>query len=115
MKKSFKLLAVAAIASLTIVACNNNKPAEEEIDSTPIEEIVEDEVIAEPVAVADTTPATVEEQVTKVAKKAVKKASNEVITKLEDNTIKEEVKPATKEEINTEAKKSGKTSMKPKF
>ncbi len=72
MKKSFKVLAIAAIASLTFVACNNNQTAEEAVDSTAIEQVAEEEVIAEPVAVADTTPV-VEEQAP-AAKQPVKKA-----------------------------------------
>ena len=41
MKKFFKLAAIAAVAMLTVVACKNNKPAEEVIDSTAIETIAE--------------------------------------------------------------------------
>ena len=49
MKKSFKLAAIAAIASLTIVACNNNNTeATDTIDSTAIEQVAEEEIIAEP-------------------------------------------------------------------
>ena len=40
MKKSFKVLAIAAIASLTVVACNNNNTeATDTIDSTAIEHL----------------------------------------------------------------------------
>lgn len=84
MKKSFKVLAIAAIASLTFVACNNNNTeATDTIDSTAIEQVVEEEVIAEPVAVADTTPV-VEEQapavkqpVKNIVKKEEKKAESQ--------------------------------------
>lgn len=110
MKKSIKLLAVAAIASMTIVACNNNKPAEGAVDTTAIEEVVEEEIIAEPAEVLDTTP--VVEEAAQVAKKAVKKVAKETVKKIDEN-VKEEVK-ATKD-APKDVQKTGKTSMKPKF
>lgn len=111
MKKSIKLLAVAAIASMTIVACNNNKPAEGAVDTTAIEEVVEEEIIAEPAEVLDTTP--VVEEAAQVAKKAVKKVAKETVKKIDENVVKEEVK-ATKD-APKDVQKTGKTSMKPKF
>ncbi len=62
MKKTFKLAAIAAIASLALVACNNNKAAEEEVDSTAIEQIAEEvapvaDEIADTVAAVAETPA----------------------------------------------------------
>ena len=110
MKKSIKLLAVAAIASMTIVACNNNKPAEGAVDTTAIEEVVEEEILAEPAEVLDTTP--VVEEAAQVAKKAVKKVAKETVKKIDEN-VKEEVK-ATKD-APKDVQKTGKTSMKPKF
>lgn len=78
MKKVFKLAAIAAIASVTLVACNNNnKPAEEEIDTTAIEQIAEDELFADPMDVVDTVVAVVEQQAT-AAKKTVKKAEKKI-------------------------------------
>lgn len=75
MKKTFKLIAAVAIASLTVVACNNNKPAEEVIDSTTIEQVVAEEVIEEPVQVADTVKQEATATKTNAAtKKATKKA-----------------------------------------
>lgn len=89
MKKSFKLAAIAAIASLTIVACNNNNTeATDTIDSTAIEQVVEEqEMIAEPAEVLDTTPV-VEEQKATATVKATKK---------------EQAKPVVKEEAKAEA------------
>ena len=78
MKKVFKMMAIAAIASLAFVACNNNKAAEEEVDSTP--------VVEEQQAAPATKPA---------AKKAVKKAEQKTseATKAESNV--NDVKTAT--------------------
>lgn len=112
MKKSIKLLAIATIASLTVVACNNNNTeATDTIDSTAIEQVAEEEeIVAEPAEVLDTTPA-VEEKVATTAKKAVKK----VAKKVEEKIVNEEpVKKAT-EEAPKAATNSGKSSMKPKF
>ncbi len=99
MKKVFKMMAIAAIASLAFVACNNNKAAEEEVDSTAIEMVVEDEMIAEPAEVLDTTPVVEEQQAAPAtkpaAKKAVKKAEQKTseATKAESNV--NDVKTAT--------------------
>lgn len=82
MKKSFKLLAIAALASMTIVACNN-KPAEEAEDTTAIEATVEEQ-IAEVAEVADTVVAAVEEKAATATKKTTAKKA--------DNTPKIEVK-----------------------
>ncbi len=53
MKKVFRLAAIAAIATCTLVACNNNKPAEEVEDTTAIEQVVEE--MTEEVAVIEDT------------------------------------------------------------
>lgn len=82
MKNVFKMMAIAAIASLAFVACNNNKAAEEEVDSTAIEMVVEDEMIAEPAEVLDTTPV-VEEQQAEPVKKAAKKTAQKAAQQLE--------------------------------
>ena len=93
MKKSFKVLAIAAIASLTVVACNNNNTeATDTIDSTAIEQVAEEqEIIAEPAEVLDTTP-TVEEKVATTAKKAVKTVVNKEAKEMA-KALKEETKP----------------------
>ncbi len=73
MKKTFKFAAIAVVASLTMIACNNNNQAiEDTIDSTAIEQVAQDEMIAEPEVVAVTD--TVKEEAPAPAKKpAVKK------------------------------------------
>jgi hypothetical protein len=87
MKKFFKLAAIAAVAMLTVVACKNNKPAEEVIDSTAIETIAEEDVIDTMLAIADTTPVVEEQAAT--AKKVVKKATTPTVTEAPiDNTSK---------------------------
>lgn len=85
MKKTIRLAAIAAVASLTIVACNNNKTAEEAVDSTAIEQVAE-EVATESEAVADTVAAVVEEQVAAPAKKAATTAKKAATKKAESTT-----------------------------
>jgi hypothetical protein len=101
MKKVLKMMAIAAIASLAFVACNNNKAAEEEVDSTAIEMVVEDEMIAEPAEVLDTTPVVKEEP---AAKKAVKPAAK----KTDKNTVKaaETTAPSTSQSLESVKKTS---------
>ena len=83
MKKVFKLAAIAAIASMTLVACNNNNTeATDTIDSTAIEQIADEEIIAEPAEVLDTTPV-VEEQQAEPVKKAAKKTAQKAAQQLE--------------------------------
>lgn len=82
MKKVFKMAAIAAIASMTLVACNNNTEATDTIDSTAIEQIADEELIAEPVEVLDTTPV-VEEQQAETAKKVVKKTAQKAAQQIE--------------------------------
>lgn len=103
MKKSFKVLAIAAIASLTVVACNNNNTeATDTIDSTAIEQVAEEqEIIAEPAEVLDTTP-TVEKKVATTAKKAVKTVVNKEAKEMA-KALKEETKP-TEEAIKADSK-----------
>jgi hypothetical protein len=80
MKKSFKVLAIAAIASLTIVACgNNNTEATDTIDSTAIEQVAEEEIIAEPAEVLDTTPVVEEQQAPATSKKVAQTTSKPVV------------------------------------
>lgn len=95
MKKVFKMAAIAAIASITLVACNNNKAATEDTTAAePIEQIVEDEMMAEPAEVLDTTPVVKEEP---AAKKAVKPAAK----KTDKNTVKtaETTAPSTSQNL----------------
>ena len=108
MKKSFKVLAIAAIASLTVVACNNNNTeATDTIDSTAIEQVAEEqEIIAEPAEVLDTTPA-VEEKVATTAKKAVKTVVNKEAKEMA-KAIKEETK-STEDAIQADSKGDTKT------
>ena len=83
MKKVFKLAAIAAIASMTLVACNNNNTeATDTIDSTAIEQIADEEIIAEPAEVLDTTPV-VEEQQAEPVKKAAKKTAQKAAQQME--------------------------------
>ena len=96
MKKVFKFMAFAAIASLTFVACNNNnKPAEEVIDTTEIEAIAEDmmdetaEAIDSATAVVEEVAETTVQTAKQTAKQTVKKAA------------KKEVKDVKKEENAT--------------
>ena len=107
MKKNIKFLAIAAVASLTVAACNNNSTeTTDTIDSTPIEQVAE-EIIAEPAEVLDTTPVVVEE-----ATKAAKQATKEVV----NTTVNEnEVPAAAKKEVDTKVQNTGKNTMKPKF
>lgn len=103
MKKFFKLAAIAAVAMITVVACKNNKPTEEPVDSTAIETVVEEEMIDTLVAIADTTPV-VEEQaaptVKKVAQK-VKETKAEVDATVKDPTMKAVAPDPTAKATNT--------------
>ena len=75
MKNIFKLAAIAAVATSMLVACNLKKNAEEEIDSTAIEQVAEEVIVAEqPAEVLDTVATEVQQDVVATAKKAVKKA-----------------------------------------
>lgn len=96
MKKSIKFLAVVAIASMTMVACNNNAPAEEVVDSAAIEQIVPEETIAEPAEVLDTTPV-VEEQKAAATTTTKKPATKKTVAPAKKA---EEAAPAAK--VNTE-------------
>lgn len=99
MKKTMKLVALAVVASLTVVACNNNKAAEETVDSTAIEQVAE-EVATEAEAVADTVVAVAEE----TAKEAVKTTAN---------TAKKAVKKAAKNEVKEVEKVSSVSTATP--
>ena len=94
MKNIFKFAAVAVIASMTLVACNNNKPAVEEdtTDTTQIEQCC-DEMTMD--TVADTV-ATVEEETPAAPapkKTTVKKAAeNPGDLKLQAKSIKAQQK-----------------------
>lgn len=112
MKNVFKFMAVAAIASLTMVACNNNNTeATDTIDTTAaIEQIAEDEMVAEPAEVLDTTPVVEEQQAPAKSTKtqATKKtAAAPTAAKVEDNgntTIEKNI-PAVNSDKPAEAKK----------
>lgn len=114
MKKNIKFLAIAAVASLTVAACNNNSTeTTDTIDSTPIEQVAE-EIIAEPAEVLDTTP--VVEEATKAAKQTVKKAAKQATKEVVNTTVNEnEVPAAAKKEVDTKVQNTGKNTMKPKF
>ncbi len=115
MKKNINFLAIAAVASLTVAACNNNSTeTTDTIDSTPIEQVAE-EIIAEPAEVLDTTPVVVEEA-TKAAKQTVKKAAKQATKEVVNTTVNEnEVPAAAKKEVDTKVQNTGKNTMKPKF
>lgn len=111
MKKTIKMLAVAAMASMTIVACNNNKPAEEPVDTTAIEQVAEEQ-IEEPVEALDTVAQAVAEEAQVAAKKVAKKATKKDEPKIHeektttDNAIKEDAKSGS--ELKTTVKQGGK-------
>jgi len=112
MKKNIKFLAIAAVASLIFVACNNNSTeTTDTLDTTAIEQAVVEEM---PVEVLDTTPVVAEETPVQTAKKAVKTTAKKAV-KEEVKTVQEEVKTATKDQVNTGVTSTGKTSMKPKL
>lgn len=109
MKKNIKFLAIAAVASLTVAACNNNSTeTTDTVDTTAIEQVVAEEM---PVEVLDTTP--VVEETAQVAKKAVKSTAKKAVKEVK--AAQEEAQTETKAQVNTEVKKTGKTSMKPKL
>lgn len=100
MKKMFRLAAIVAVASLTMVACNNNKAAEEPAeDTTAIEQIAEDEMVADSVVAEDTV--TVAEATAPAKKKAtVKKAEpTQTITEVKkaEPSDQKVVKPAVED------------------
>ena len=88
MKKTFSFIAAVAVAAMAFVACNNNKAAEENTDTTPIEQIAEEEIneVAEAI---DTVATAVVEETKTVAKKAaqttVKKAEEKAVTTASEN------------------------------
>lgn len=106
MKKTFKFAAIAIVASLTMIACNNNNQATEDtIDSTAIEQIAEDELIAEPV-VAEVADTVKEETPAPTAKKpAVKKTPT---TQKETVPTKVEKTDNIETTVNENAKEVGK-------
>ena len=113
MKKTFKLAAIAVAASLALVACNNNKPVEEVIDSTAIETVAVEPVIEEAV---DTITNIVEEQAEaakQTAKKAVKKAATEATKRVVDEA--NAGASSAKEAPKTDVQKSEAKTIKPKF
>jgi len=115
MKSIFKFAAVVAIASLAFVACKNNQPAEEEIDSTAIEQIVEDEIACDAVEVADTVVVEEETPAQTVKKPTTKKPAAPTATKAETKTTENATiqdAPAAVKGANGEAKKT--TSVKRK-
>jgi len=77
MKTIVRNIALAVAVMGLTVACNNNKPAEEVIDSTPVEEVVE-EVVEEAPVVAEA----VEEAPVQAA--PAKKATPKVEVKKDD-------------------------------
>lgn len=78
MKKMFKVAAIVAVASLALVACKNNKPAEEETIDTTIEQIAEDEMTVDSLIAEDTT-VVAEEPAAPAKKPAAKKAENKPV------------------------------------
>lgn len=78
MKTIVRNIALAVAVMGLTVACNNNKPAEEVIDSTPVEEVVEEVVEEAPVEVAEA----VEEAPVQAA--PAKKATPKVEVKKDD-------------------------------
>ena len=109
MKNIFKFAAVAVIASMTLVACNNNKPAVEEdtTDTTQIEQCC-DEMTMD--TVADTV-ATVEEETPAAPapkKTTVKKAAEKpTVTAPSSDAKQTTINPATPKVDNPdEAKKT---------
>lgn len=88
MKKTFRMLALAAVAMTVAVACNNASEATEDstIDTIAIEAIVEDTtpvvdtVVAEPVATKPAKTVKQEKKTTKAADQNVNNASTGTAT-----------------------------------
>ena len=70
MKKNFRTLALAIAVMGLAAACNNNAPAEEPIDTTPVEEVVVDEPVKKATPAKKQTTAKKEEP--KVGKNVTK-------------------------------------------
>ena len=95
MKKTFRLAAIAAVASLALVACKNNKQVEEEIDTVAIEEIADEAIVEENV---DTVVAVAATEAKAAATTATKKVSAPA-PKAKEKEIKVDQAPA--EEVAT--------------
>jgi hypothetical protein len=100
MKTIVRNIALAVAVMGLTVACHNNKPAEEPIDSTPVEEVVEETIEEAPVEVAEA----VEEAPAQAA--PAKKSTPKVEVKNNDGGVSVEAGD-TKVEVN-----SGKVEVK---
>lgn len=107
MKNIFKSMAAVVVCTLTFAACNNNNTETvDTLESTTIEQVTEDEIVA-PAEVLDTTPV-VEEQQTPAPTKAKAKttakkaAAAPTATKTEEgNTTIQKTIPAKSESGET--------------
>ncbi len=104
MKRMFKVAAIVAVASLALVACKNNKEAEEPIvDDTTIQLCADDMTVD--TLVEDTV--TVAEEATPVAtkktttKKAENKPAEAGVAATNDNASKKVVETKDADEITT--------------
>ena len=118
MKKSIKVLGLAALAMLTVVSCKS-KAAEAVEDTLPIDTAIEMVVEEDTLAVVDTLVAEEAAPVKKAAtKKAVKKAEPTVkATTLSKPEVKEagELKQGEGNTVQAQSNPSGKKSAKEAF
>ena len=77
MKTIVRNIALAVAVMGLTVACNNNKPAEEVIDSTPVEEVVEEVVEEAPVVAEAVEEAPAQEAPAKKATPKVEVKNND--------------------------------------
>lgn len=108
MKKSIKIAALMVAAVATMVACNNNTPAEEELDTIVEEatEIVVEEptVNSEEVAVAEqAAPATEEKAVVDNSKKQIVDANKPAAAEFEGKLQEGEANSAKKQTLSKPA------------
>ncbi len=102
MKKSINLIAAVAVVSMALVACNNNKPAEETVDTTAIEQTIEENIdeVADAIDTATTAVAEETKAVAKKAatttKKAAEKATEQTMTVATEKTAEATETPVVK-------------------
>lgn len=95
MKKNVMIVAIAAFATMTFAACNNNANTEN-ADTTAIEQIAEEPVVEEIAATPDSVVATEAETPAPAAKKTTKKTT----------TTQKQQEPRVAVEINEQKKGS---------
>lgn len=83
MKRTFKLLALAAVSMMIAVACNN--APEENTDTTPVDTTPVDTLVEDTTPVIDTVPAVEETTPAKAPKKTTKKQEVKKTSAAEQN------------------------------